>query len=340
MLGQADVFSNLQKLNPQQFGSLVEPHRRELRAHCYRMLGSVQEAEELVQETFLRAWSRRETYAGRAALRPWLYKIATNLCIDTLRRKPRRALPITREPASTSDGPLPAAISEPIWLEPYPADIPAPEETNPEARYSWAESIRLAFLASLHLLSPFQRAVLILRDVMDWPASEVAEALGQTIPSVKSALYRARTTLARHQPTLRPETMTARISDEDLNSLLERYTQAWEAADVEAFLALLREDCTFSMPPTPSWYRGREEVGRLVGKTIFGEQARGRWRLSPTIANAQPGFGLYRLDESSGNYQGYGIQVISVAGDQIGDITTFRNPVLIEVFGLSPTLAA
>ena len=145
MLIQTNSSANLQELDPQQFGSLIEPYRRELRAHCYRLLGSVIEAEEIVQETFLRAWSRRETYAGRATLRAWLYKIATNLCIDTQRRKPRRALPITREPVSTLEQPIPASIYEPIWLEPYPDELPAPEETNPEARYSWVESINWLF---------------------------------------------------------------------------------------------------------------------------------------------------------------------------------------------------
>lgn len=336
MLIQTNSSANLQELDPQQFGILIEPYRRELRAHCYRMLGSVIEAEEIVQETFLRAWSRRETYAGRATLRAWLYKIATNLCIDTQRRKPRRALPITREPASTLEQPIPASIYEPIWLEPYPADIPAPEGTNPEARYSMVKSIKLAFLASLHLLPPFQRAVLILRDVLDWPASEVADVLGQTIPSVKSALYRARITMARHQRTLQSETIITQISGEIISKLLESYMQAWEAADVEGLVAILCDDCTFSMPPIPSWYRGRVEIGLLVSKTVFRGQARGRWRLLPTVANAQPGFGLYKLNESSGNYDGYGIQVITFAGNEISDITTFRNPVLIEIFGLPP----
>ena len=249
-------------------------------------------------------------------------------------------LPITREFASTLEQPIPASIYEPVWLEPYPAEIPAPEDTSPEARYSRVESIKLAFLATLHLLPPFQRAVLILRDVLDWPASEVADILGQTTPSVKSALYRARTTLARHQRTLQPDTMITQIPDEYQCSLLERYMQAWEAADVEGLVALLREDCTFSMPPIPSWYRGRAEVGGLVSKTIFSGQARGRWRLLPTVANAQPGFGLYKRNESSGNYDAYGIQVITFAGHQISDITTFRDPELIGIFNLPCRLTA
>ena len=214
MVEQTQFPVDLRDIDRQAFGVLAESHRRELRAHCYRMLGSVQEAEEMVQETLLRAWNRRETYEGRSTFRAWLYKIATNLCIDTLRQRPRRGLPVTRENASTLEQPIPASINEPIWLEPYPDDLSAPEESNPEARYSKNESIRLAFLATLHLLPPRQRAVLILRDVLDWQANEVAEALEQSVPSVKSALHRARVTLAKHHPTLRNESISIPVADE------------------------------------------------------------------------------------------------------------------------------
>jgi len=168
---------DLKNIDEQAFGALIEPHRRELRAHCYRMLGCVQDAEDMVQETFLRAWTRRETYEARSTLRAWLYKIATNQCLDTLRKKPRRGLPISREDASTLEQPIPASINEPIWLEPYPDDLPAPSEANPETSYARSEHIRLAFVTSLHLLPPRQRAALILRDVLDWQADEVADAL-------------------------------------------------------------------------------------------------------------------------------------------------------------------
>jgi RNA polymerase sigma-70 factor (ECF subfamily) len=302
------------------------------------MLGSVQEAEEIVQETLLRAWHRRETYEGRSTFQAWLYRIATNLCIDTLRQRPRRGLPITREDASTFEQPIPASINEPIWLEPYPDDFLAPEESNPEARYSMGESIRLAFITSLHLLPARQRAVLILRDVLDWQADEVAEALERSVPSVKSALHRARTTLAKHHPTLHRENMTTRVSDEELRGQLDRYVRAWESADVDGLVALLKDDTTFSMPPIPSWYRGSENIGGLVGKTIFAGQANGRWRLLPTRANGQPGFGLYKLNEETKGYDGYGIQVVTFNGKQIADITTFRNPALIAFFGLPSTL--
>lgn len=338
MVEQTQFPVDLRDIDQQAFGTLAESHRRELRAHCYRMLGSVQEAEEMVQEILLRAWNRRETYEGRSTFRAWLYKIATNLCIDTLRQRPRRGLPVTREDASTLEQPIPASINEPIWLEPYPDDLSAPEESNPEAKYSKIESIRLAFLATLHLLPPRQRAVLILRDVLDWQANEVAEALEQTVPSVKSALHRARATLAKHHPTLHSGSIFTPATDEAFRKQLDRYVQAWEAADVDALVSLLRDDSTFSMPPIPSWYRGRENIGGLVRKTIFSGQASGRWRLLPTRANAQPGFGLYKLNEGTGNYDGYGIQVVTFDGDQIIDITTFRNPALLAFFKLPSTL--
>ncbi len=339
MVEQTQFPANLQDLDQQAFGTLAESHRRELRTHCYRMLGSIQEADEMVQETFLRAWNRRETYEGRSTFRTWLYKISSNLCIDALRKRPRRSLPIAREDESTLEQPIPPSINEPIWLDPYPFDMPAPDDANPEARYSMSESIRLAFLTSLHLLPPRQRAVLILRDVLDWKAEEVAVALDQTVPSVKSSLHRARATLAKHHPTLHHENITASITDEELSNQLDLYVKAWETADVDGLVALLRDDSTFSMPPIPSWYRGRQNIGGLVRKTIFGGQASGRWRLLPTRANSQPGFGLYRLNEGK-TYDGYGIQVVTFDGNQISDITTFRDPSLMKFFDLPSTLNA
>jgi RNA polymerase sigma-70 factor (ECF subfamily) len=304
------------------------------------MLGSVQEADDLVQETFWRAWDRRETFEGRSTIRAWLYKIATNLCIDTLRQRPRRALPVTRENASTPEQPIPASINEPIWLEPYPFDFPEPADDNPEAKFSLKESVQLAFLASLHLLPPRQRAVLILYDVLDLQTAEVAEILGQTIPSVKSALHRARTTLARHYPETQHKNIQKQMAVEALQSKLSSYVQAWETADVEGLIALLKDDCTFSMPPIPSWYSGRENIAGLVKKTIFSGEASGRWRLVSTRSNGQPGFGLYKLNEETGVYDGYGIQVVTFSGDLIEDITTFRDPALLKYFHLSPIITA
>jgi RNA polymerase sigma-70 factor, ECF subfamily len=332
--------TNLKDMRQDEFDILVDSYQRQLRAHCYRMLGSVQEADDMVQETFWRAWNRRDTYEGRSTVRAWLYRIATNLCIDSLRQRPRRALPVTRENVSSLDQPVPASINEPIWLEPFPFDLPGPQDENPEAKYSLKESVMLAFLASLHLLPPRQRAVLILCDVLDWPAAEVAEALGQTVPAVKSALHRARTTLTHHYPEDQRRTNHEQIADEALQSRLNRYVNAWETADVGGLVALLKDDCTFSMPPIPSWYRGRENIAGLVRKTVFSGQASGRWRLVSTRANGQPGFGLYRLNEKNGGYDGYGIQIVTFDGNLIEDITTFRDPALIKFFDLLPSLAA
>lgn len=325
----------LNSLTEEAFSALVEPHQRELRAHCYRLLGSVAEAEEAVQEALLRAWRRRETYTGRGTLRAWLYKIATNFCLDVLKQRPRRTLPVAREAASSVENPIPPSVNEPIWLEPFPDEPLAPEAESPEARYSQRESIALAFITALHLLPPRQRAVLILRDVLDWPASEVAEALGQTVPSVKSALHRARATLAKHRPT--PSAAPPLTADEQ-RTQLQQYVVAWETGDVAGLIALLTDETVFSMPPIPSWYVGRSEIGKLVSKTIFAGQARGRWRLLATRANGQPAFGLYKLNEGDGAYEAYGVQVVAFNGPHIIDILTCRNPALAAFFQLPQTI--
>jgi RNA polymerase sigma-70 factor (ECF subfamily) len=328
---------SLTGLDQQAFGATVEPHRRELQAHCYRMLGSVQDAEDMVQETFLRAWRRRETFEGRASLRAWLYKIATNTCLDALEKRPRRAVPVTRQAVSTMDEPIPHMVKEPIWLEPYPDDLLAAGDDNPERRYSARESITLAFVAALHLLPPRQRAVLILRDVLDWQASEVADLLDMSVPAVKSALHRARTTLAERAPTT--VDVGADVLDEAAQNQLEDYVRAWETADVNALLALLTDNARFSMPPIPSWYQGRESIRRLVSATVFSGDANGRWRLLPTRANHQLAFGLYRRGDANGPYNAYGIQVLTFDGGRIADITTFINPALFGYFKLPPSLS-
>jgi RNA polymerase sigma-70 factor (ECF subfamily) len=324
-------------LDQQAFGALAEPHRRELQAHCYRMIGSVQEAEDLVQETFLRAWRRRETYAGRAPLRAWLYRIATNLCLDRLDQQPRRSLPMARQGPATAGEPMPPAILEPVWLEPYPDELLAPEDASPEARYSLRESVTLAFMTSLFLLPPRQRAVLILRDVLDWPAAEVADLLDLSVPAVKSALHRARATLGSQYHAVPIESLSLRGLDEARQRQLDRYARAWELADVDELAALLKADATFSMPPNPAWVRGREDVRSFVDRAIFGRQP-GRWRMRPTRANGEAGFGLYRLDEQDGRYHAYGVQVVSFDGYQIAAMTTFRMPALVRYFNLPATL--
>ncbi len=314
----------------QAFGAMSEPHRRELQAHCYRMMGSVHDAEDMVQETFLRAWRRRETFEGRASFRAWLYRIATNVCLDALEKRPKRFVPLTRSESSTMNEPIPADVNEPIWLEPFPDEWLIQDDQNPERQVSTRENIALAFTAVLHLLPPRQRAVLILRDVLEWQASEVADLLEVSVPAVKSALHRARITLAsRYHPV-------GNALDEIGREQLERYVQAWETADIPALLNLLTDDATFSMPPIPSWYQGHETIRRLIEATIFRGDANGRWRLYPTRANGQPAFGLYR--NNGDQYEGYGVQVLTVKDGLIADIITFRNPSLFRIFQLPATL--
>ncbi|MGH2593237.1 MAG: RNA polymerase subunit sigma-70, partial [Anaerolineae bacterium] len=287
-----------------EFSSLTEPYRRELQVHCYRILGSLQDAEDLVQETLLRAWRRIDTYEGRASLRAWLYKIATNACLDALDKYPRRALPATTHPISDPSQPPapPAGEAGHVWLEPLPDDLLAESATGPEARYAMHESVTLAFLAALQVIPPRQRVVLILRDVLDWRASEVAELLDLTVSAVNSALHRARTTLARHYHTGGRDAMKMLRSEDSLRALLDRYVHAWESADVDGLTALLKEDATLNMPPSPSWYRGRTAIQAFFASYLFSGDARGRWRLQATRANAQPAFALYQLDETGGVY--------------------------------------
>lgn len=328
------IETNFSAVDEQTFGALVEPYRRELYVHCYRMMGSVQDAEDMVQEAFLRAWRRRDTYEGRASLRAWLYKIATNTCLDALDKRKRRAIPFTRGDAASLDQPVPADVNEPIWLEPFPDEMLIGDEGGPDSYYAAREKITLAFIAVLHLLPPRQRAVLILRDVLEWDAAEVADLLGVTVASVKSALHRARQTMRAHERT-HLEGVAPKTLDQKRQSQLEAYVRAWQAADISGLTALLREDASFSMPPIPAWYQGRATVAALLGKTIFAGQANGRWRLLPTRANGQIAFGLYRRDESRGLYTAYAIQVLTFADDgSIADIITFRRPGLVAKFGL------
>lgn len=334
----------LRNLTADEFSAITEPHRHELLLHCYRMLGSLQDVEDLVQETLLRAWQHRETYAGRAPVRAWLYKIATNLCLDALAQRKRRTLPVALQTAADLDDPIPSDVNEPIWLEPFPTALLAPAEGMPEARLAQRERIDLAFLLLLQQLPPRQRAVLLLRDVLEWQATEVAQLLGLTVSSVKSLLFRARQTLAHQTGAKAPwEEVNVTPSDTVTQTLLQRYTTAWEQADIAGLVALLKEDATFSMPPIPAWYRGRQTIAGLVAKTVFRGQAQGRWQLQPTQANGQPAFGLYRMSEQQPDdaiiYHAYGIQVVTLSGLLIADIITFRVPTLFPKFNLPTQLS-
>jgi len=319
-----------------EFSGLTEPYRRELQLHCYRILGSLQDAEDTVQETLLRAWRKLNTFEGRASLRAWLYKIATNACFDALDKRPRRVLPTAQYPAADPQQPFAPPITEPIWLEPYPDDLIAEPETGPEARYSLRESVSLAFLAAIQGLPPRQRAVLILCDVLDWRASETAALLEITVSAVNSALHRARVTMQQRYH-VDGQNVASLTPNADLQPLLERYVQVWEAADIDGLVSLLRQDATLSMPPLPDWYAGREAIIAAAQTKIFAGvtpgDAHGRWRMQPVRANRQPACAVYQRAES-GVYQAFGISVLTVEQGLVTDIITFIDPALFKRFDL------
>ncbi len=316
-----------------EFSRLTEPYRHELQLHCYRILGSLQDAEDIVQETLLRAWRRLETYEERAPLRAWLYKIATNACFDALSKRPRRVLPTAHYAPSDPHQPFAPPITEAIWLEPYPDDLIDDPEAGPEARYSLRESVSLAFLAALQSLPPRQRAVLILCDVLDWHASEAAQLLDVTVSAVNSALHRARVTLGQRYHARGREAVSSVSLDHNLQLLLERYVQAWEAADIDGLVNLLREDATLSMPPLPTWYAGRAAIISAAQEKIFAGDAHGRWRMQSIRANRQPACAVYQRDEA-GIYHAFGISVLTIDQDRVADIITFIEPALFSRFNL------
>ena len=342
---EAEHLAAARQGNSQSFSDLTEPFRRELQVHCYRILGSLHEAEDMVQETMLRAWKRLDTYEGRASLRSWLYKIATNACLDALdQRRSRRLLPNQCSPAADPHMQIAPPSPELIWLEPIPDEwLGDSSALNPEARYTKSESVSLAFLTALQALPPRQRAVLILRDVLDFSANETAEVLGLTVSSVNSALHRARTTLSQNYHGRERQASTRSGTDERTQWLLDHFVKAWESADVAGLVALLKEDAALAMPPSPSWYQGREAIGVFVAGTVFADggmfagKAAHRWRLLRTNANGSPAFAIYQRTEAN-HYQAFGIHVLGYADDRLTQITSFIDPSLPVRFDLPQTL--
>jgi RNA polymerase sigma-70 factor (ECF subfamily) len=325
-------------MDQQEFGALVEQYRRELHVHCYRMLGSVHDADDMVQETLLRAWRRREILEEISSLRAWLYRIATNVCLDALKSRPRRSVPRTRSAASTLDEPIPQEIAEPIWLEPYADALLQTGGPGPEEHAVAREHISIAFMVALHRLPPRQRAVLLLRDVLGWPASEVAALLNTTVAAVKSALHRARALLADQRAASDADHVWP--LDSVAQTQLDAYVRAWHAADIAALVRLLAEDATYSMPPIPAWYRGRETIRALMLRTVFSTPSQRRWRLLPTRANRQPAFGLYLRADTPACYSAYGIQLVTLHDGLIADVLTFRDPSLFPYFNLPMTISS
>lgn len=324
----------------QAFTHLSEPYRRELITHCYRMLGSLLDAEDMVQETYLRAWRRLETFDNRAPFRAWMYKIATNACLDFINQRPKRSLPVKKTPPADPLAALQPPSIEPIWIEPFPDDLIAPTQISPEARYEIYESISLAFLVVLQNLPPRQRCALILGDVLDWNAGEIAVVLNTTASAVNSLLHRARTTLKQ---SYQPEPSQSHLDSTEENQmqvLLDMYLQAWENADVDRIVSMLAEDATFPMPPIPVWYQGRSAIRTFLLTTILTGEASGRWRLLSIRANGLPGFAFYHLDESTQQYEPFAIQVLTFVGKLLSDVTTFGYPALFSIFKLPSSIAA
>lgn len=325
------------------FGELTERYRRELRVHAYRMLGSYDDAEDIVQETFMRAWRRRETYQSRSTIRAWLYKIATNACLDFLASTSRRARPYESEPLVASSSTAPTPLNVP-WLQPYPDTLlePAsPRDDEPDAVSIARETIELAFLVTIQLLPPRQRAVLILRDVLGWPATETASLLDTSVPSVKSALQRARATIRDHLPESRDEwTATQPTSDEQ--AVLRRYVKAHERGDLDAIAELLARDIQQTMPPLPEWLVGRDALNELTAAVYDPSSPwfHGQWRLVPTAANRQLAVASYVSKPSAaeteglaGEYRAQGLDVLRIVDGTVAAITTFE-PKHFERFGL------
>jgi RNA polymerase sigma-70 factor (ECF subfamily) len=318
------------------FARLVEPLRHELQIHCYRMLGSVEDAEDAVQETMLRAWTRLESYEGRASFRAWLYGIATHACLDALRRRKSRSWPTDLAgPADPRRYEL-SALDVP-WLQPYPdrlLDVAAAAWEEPEAVVTARETIELAFLAAIQRLPARQRAVLILRDTLDWSVSDTATALEMSQAAVNSALQRAHATLAAHLPAQRTQWRSTPTASE--RAALQRLITAWESADTAALIELLRDDATLIMPPGTTWFAGRRDIAVFLTEHVFGEMGTG-WRLRPTAANRQPAFGLYWRKPGEDAFRAFAIGVLRVDGEGVAEIALFQQPDLFDSFALPPS---
>ncbi|MGC9670257.1 sigma-70 family RNA polymerase sigma factor [Planosporangium sp. 12N6] len=309
--------------DPLAFGALVDPLRGELHAHCYRMLGSVHDADDAVQETLVRAWRGLDRFEDRGSIRPWLYRIATNRCLTLIERRGRRELPTDLSPAA-------APPAETAWVEPYPDDrLGWTRELSPEARVLARERVELAFVAALQHLSGPQRAVLLLREVLGFTAREVADLLGTTVTGVNSALQRARRVIDAALPAESQQATLRSLGDRAVRDLAQRYAAAWEAGDVEAIVAMLAEDARYSMPPLPVWYSGRADIrGFLLAAPL----AR-RWRFLPARANGQVAFGTYRWDGAEAAYVAAGLDLLALRGTRIVEVVSFLTADL-TAFGL------
>jgi RNA polymerase sigma-70 factor, ECF subfamily len=305
------------------FRRLVEPYRAELNAHCYRMLGSVHDAEDAMQDVLLRAWRGLARFEGRSSLRSWLYTVATNASLDAIGRRPKRVLPIDYGPAADPHGGPGEPLVESTWVEPYPDEALglADGYAGPEARYELRESVELAFVVALQHLPATQRAVLIMREVLGFSAKEAAESLETTVASVNSALQRARKTVEDRLPEESQQATLRSLGDQRLREIVEGYVDAWERCDVEAVVGMLTEDATFAMPPLASWFGGRDAITAfLAGWPLSGNWD---WRHVAAHANGQPALAFYSWDPDQKSYLPFALNVLTFRGAKISDVTAF-----------------
>jgi RNA polymerase sigma-70 factor (ECF subfamily) len=323
---ERELLDAFRRGDEEAFEPLVAPYRGELHAHCYRMLGSVHDADDALQETMLRAWRGLRRFEARSSLRSWLYTIATNCSLTLISRRPVRTLPIEAVPAADPLGGPGQPLAESVWIEPYPDDwLPAQPESSPEARYELRESVELAFVAAMQHLPALQRAVLILREVLGFSAREAASALQTTVAAVNSALQRARRTVAELLPERSQQATLRSLGDRRTAEIVQKYMEAMQRGDVETVVGMLAEDAAWSMPPLASWFRGPALRDFLRIGPLSGEY---RWRHLPARASGQAAVACYTWHESAGAYLPFAVDVLTLEGERIAQVTAFiaRSP--------------
>jgi RNA polymerase sigma-70 factor (ECF subfamily) len=322
-LQERELLETAREGSEDAYRRLVEPHRSELHAHCYRMLGSVQDAEDALQEALVRAWRGLPKFEGRSSLRSWLYRIATNTSLDAIERRPKRVLPIDYGPPADPHGGVGEPVVESVWIEPYPDETLGMEDgyASPDARYEQREAVELAFIAALQLLPANQRAVLVLREVLGFSAQETADTLETSVASVNSALQRARATIEKKLPEQSQQETLSSLGDERLREIVEQYADAWERNDVDTVVSMLAEDAAFTMPPMARWFQGHDGIrGFLERWSMLPDWG---WKSIPTVANGQPALAFYSWDEEVGARVPFAVNVLTFEGEKIKEVDAF-----------------